>query len=191
MEIWERYSKNVIEKISIDVIAESFDKKYGTYIAPKDSDNFDFISPDKTSAIEITLVIPENEQKEYVYEIDKHRGKENLKTEIIKNLRLDSQGNIASYYGGSMAEIKSAIITSLEKKQQKALKRIKVKNYQYIDLCLCIQDGSLFDLNSFKMAFTNLDKYLFQNIFFITPSHFIRYNKKIGFEEYPRKLKNM
>ena len=71
------------------------------------------------------------------------------------------------------------------------MKRIKVKNYHYIDLCLCIQDGSIFDLNSFKMAFTNLDKYLFQNIFFITPSHFIRYNKKIGFEEYPRKLKNM
>ncbi|WP_294466559.1 hypothetical protein [uncultured Ruminococcus sp.] len=119
MEIWERYSKNVIEKFSIDVIAESFDKRYGTYIAPKDSDNFDFISPDKTSAIEITLVIPENEQKEYVYEIEKHRGKENLKTENIKNLRLDSQCNIASYYGGSMAEIKNAIITSLEKNNKR------------------------------------------------------------------------
>ena len=86
-----------------------------------------------------------------------------------------------------MPEIKNAILDSLERKQQKACKRLKDKNYQNIDLCFCIQDGSLFDLFSFRIAFDNLDKYIFQNIFFITPSYFIRYNTKVGFEEYPRK----
>ena len=187
MEIWERYSKEIIEKFAINVVAKSFNKKYSTYFSPENSDNFDFISPDETEALEVTLVIPDNEQREYIYEREKHKGKKDLKTNHIKNANFDSQGNIISYYGGSMPEIKNAILDSLERKQQKACKRLKDKNYQNIDLCFCIQDGSLFDLFSFKIAFDNLDKYIFQNIFFITPSYFIRYNKKVGFKEYPRK----
>lgn len=51
MEFFERYNKKVIEEFALGVITESFDKKYGAYIKSQDSDNFDFISPDKTSPI--------------------------------------------------------------------------------------------------------------------------------------------
>ena len=128
MEIWERYSKEIIEKFAINVVAKSFNKKYSTYFSPENSDNFDFISPDETEALEVTLVIPENERREYIYEREKHKGKKDLKTNHIKNANFDSQGNIISYYGGSMPEIKNAILDSLERKQQKACKRLKDKN---------------------------------------------------------------
>ena len=84
MEIWEQYSKEIIENFAINVVAKSFNKKYSTYFSPENSDNFDFISPDETEALEVTLVIPENERREYIYEREKHKGKKDLKKITLK-----------------------------------------------------------------------------------------------------------
>lgn len=150
------------------------------------SDNFDYISPLEESAIEITCVIPQNEINAYIYEKLKYKKKLNLKTKHIKELKLKTNGNISYYYGGSIKEIKNKIYNSLETKNKKALNRLKNRPYKYVDLCLCIQDGSLFDLSTFELNFNDLYKYIFQNIFFITPSHFIVYNNDYGFKEFPR-----
>lgn len=175
-----------MEPFALRVLRFSFDLKYGEYHAPTNSDNFDYVSPDGNNALEITSVITKNEMEEYIYEKFKASGKQNLKSSHIKDLKLTDDGDIQSYYGGSMSEVISLIRKALENKQKKALRRLEIKSYKSVDLCMCINDGSLFNKYSFEIAFNDLDKYLFNNIFFITSAHFIRYNKKIGFEEYPR-----
>ena len=87
-----------------------------------------------------------------------------------------------------MTEMRSLILNRIEEKHKKALKRSSTREYDSIDLCLCIVDGSLFNLNSFKNSFTNLDAYVFENIFFITPSYFIVFNKNDGYKEFERKI---
>lgn len=186
MSFFERYDKRIIEPFAIKTIAASFDERYGMYYSPIDTDNFDYISPSQEQAIEITSVISKNEINVYRYEKLKVNGKPHLKTSHIKWIKLKPNGDVYSYYGGSISEIKQAIRKSLESKHEKAKERLKNKSYKQVDLCICIQDGSLFDLFSFELEFTDLEKYVFDNIFFITPSHFICYNKKIGFTEYPK-----
>ncbi|MGN0457786.1 MAG: hypothetical protein ACI4IL_02290 [Eubacterium sp.] len=186
MDFYKRYSKEIMEPFALKVLRFSFDSKYREYHAPTNSDNFDYVSTDGNNALEITSVITKNEMEEYIYEKLKASGKQNLKSSHIKDLKLTVDGDIQSYYGGSMSEVISLIRKALENKQKKALRKLEIKSYKSVDLCMCINDGSLFDKHSFEIAFNDLDKYLFNNIFFITSAHFIRYNKKIGFEEYPR-----
>lgn len=101
----KRYDKDSIEPFAINTIAQSFNERYAQYYSPKNTDNFDFISPDKQSALEVTLILPENERKEYEYEkaLDKN-GKANLHE--IKGVKTDENDRILSYYGGSISEIK-------------------------------------------------------------------------------------
>lgn len=117
-------------------------------------------------------------------------GKANLHE--IKGVKTDENDRILSYYGGSISEIKKAIVDSINRKNRKALKRLMNKKYSQVDLCLVIQDGALLDFNSFKHYFEEfytLD-FLFRNIFFITRDTFIRYSKSDDFVEYKRKIKN-
>lgn len=117
-------------------------------------------------------------------------GKANLHE--IKGVKTDENDRILSYYGGSISEIKKAIVDSINRKNRKALKRLMNKKYSQVDLCLVIQDGALLDFNSFKYYFEEfytLD-FLFRNIFFITRDTFIRYSKSDDFVEYKRKIKN-
>ena len=183
------YDKRNIEKYAIETIAASYDSKYAKYQPPIDCDNFDFVSIDGKNALEVTLVIPANERQAHIYEIERGKGKTKLDPQRIKWAKLKPDGALHSYYGGSMAEIRQAILDSIEHKQEKALRRLKSKNYLSVDLCICVVDGSLFDILSYEMSFPNLDRFVFQNIFFITPSYFIRFSKDKGFLEYPKKLK--
>lgn len=117
-------------------------------------------------------------------------GKANLHE--IKGVKTDENDRILSYYGGSISEIKKAIVDSINRKNRKALKRLMNKKYSQVDLCLVIQDGALLDFNSFKYYFEEfytLD-FLFKNIFFITRDTFIRYSKNDDFVEYERKIPN-
>lgn len=187
-----RYDKDIIEEFAINTISKSFSDVYSNYKAPKNPDNFDFLSQDGNSALEVTLILPENEKKEYEYEKAKSKNRKANARRII-DVNFDNHGNILSYYGGSISEIKKSIINSIKIKNQKATKRIIKKPYSQIDLCLVIQDGSLLDLDSFRLFFKEFYslEFIFSNIFFITRSNFIRYSKISGFEEYERKLENM
>lgn len=180
-----RYDKEIIEPFAISTIAKSYDPSYAFYYSPKDTDNFDYISEDGLKAVEISLIVPQNEIRGFVYQKELQKGKV-PSFKKINEAKVNDEGQLIYYNGGSMSEVKRLIRERLEEKNEKALKRIEKHSYQAIDLCFCVADGSLFDCFSFELAFADLKKYVFDNIFFITPSHFIRYSKENGFQEYAR-----
>lgn len=95
---------------------------------------------------------------------------------------------LVSYHGGSIHEIKTRVSKAIRKKNDKAKKRITNSTIKNADLCVCMEDGGLFELQDFEVFFSNLNETLFKNIFFITSSHFISYNKNEGFVEHERKI---
>jgi len=84
MNVEKQYNKETIEPFALNTIARSFDPKYSEYSSPTDTNNFDFISKDGTCALEVTLVIPENERREHIYEVKKAKVKTILKLIILK-----------------------------------------------------------------------------------------------------------
>lgn len=181
-----RYSKDVMEPFALTVISKSFDSRYSEYTRPTDTDNFDFISPDGVQALEVVSIIPDNEIKAYEYETQHFKGKTNLNVKIIKCAKIKENGSLLAYYGGSIGEIIRLINERVVEKCEKAKRRSAMHKYESVDLCVCVQDGSLMDLQSYIIADFNFTETPFKNIFFITPSYFFRYTKEYGFEEYPR-----
>lgn len=181
-----RYDKNTMEPFAISVIAHSFSSVYSEYIQPTDTDNFDFISPDGLHALEVVSVIPKNEINAYEYEAQLSKGKKNLKLDKVEWAKVNEDGSLSSYYGGSLRSTIEMIMGAVKKKCAKAKGRKNFCQYESIDLCVCVQDGSLMDLHSYQIADFDFADIVFNNIFFITPSYFFRYTKQFGFEEYPR-----
>jgi len=186
MKVNNYYSKDIIEPFALQTIGLSFDKKYLGYHSPDDEDNFDYIAQSNKCALEITTVIPENEMKAYIFEKEQAKGKKNVRSNEIVFARLNSDGRLISWHGGALNETKKNIYKAIKKKNNIAIKRLNQKPYDYVDLCLCIVEGGLFDLNSFKLCFDNFDEFVFRNIFFITCSCFVCYNKETGFKEFSR-----
>ena len=181
MDYLKRYDKQETESFALSAITQSFSNSYGAYIKPKGTNNFDFVSEDGLSALEVTLVVPKNVMEAYRYEKEQKRGKQNLSLNKIKNVKLTDDGRLFYYYGGSVGEIKAGILGAI--KEKKASKRKSASDVEKVDLCICIEDGGLFNLQTFE-RYINIEKdNVFENIFFIT-SRFIRYNKDTGFEEY-------
>ena len=191
MIFFERYDKRITEPFAISVISKSYDLKYAEYIQPEDTDDFDFVSPDGKRAVEVVFVVPQNEMNAYKYEKAFYKensaeSKKNATKEKIKQAEFDEYGNIICYYGGSLQEIIKKIKNTVATKNEKAKKRKNFENYESVDLCVGIQDGSLMDIRSYRNAGFDFDDFIFDNIFFITPSHFFRYSAEVGFEEYKR-----
>lgn len=127
------------------MISKSFDSKYAEYIQPKDTDNFDFVSPDNKYAVEVVTIISKSEKNAYEYEKGLSKGKKNLSQERVKQLKTDESGNVYSYYGGSLQEIIKLIKNAIAIKNKKAKKRKNFEKYESIDLCCGRKlDGSVF-----------------------------------------------
>lgn len=185
---FERYGKKVMEPFAISVIARSFDSRYADYTQPENTDDFDFVSPDGLHAVEVVSIIPENEKNAYEYELQLSKGKTELRKNRIKDAVFKEDGSFISYYGGSFHSIITMIRNTVENKCNKAKRRAENHYYETIDLCVCVQDGSLMDLRSYQLANFDFSDVPFDNIFFITPSYFFRYSKASSFQEYLRKL---
>ena len=185
MDFFERYEKKITEPYAIKVLSMSFDSKFNEYMSPSNPDNFDYISPDGQSALEVTIAISQNEKEAYIFEKSAAKGKKKLDETKVKELVLNDNSEIRSYYGGTIAEIKKIIRCRIDEKQYKALKRLKNNPVNKLDLCVLINDGGILDKTSFEWYFDDLNKYVFNNIFFVTPSCFVCYKKNIGFKEYP------
>ena len=184
-----RYDKAIIEPFALNVIAASFNSEYLSYVQPKDTDNFDFISIDKEKALEVTLAVPKDEMNIYIYEKELTSGKKDLDSGKVNCLNWYENGMPGTYYvSNCIQDIEKKIETSLRVKEEKVIKRMSHTGVKKVDLCICIPDGSLYDMASFELAFPELEKHIFENVFFITSSKFIRFNKTYGFEEYERKL---
>lgn len=182
-----RYDKKIIEPFALSTIANSFDPIYADYQQPNSTDDFDFVSPDGKAALEVTIILPKNEEKAYEYDrAFQRKGKKASKKQHIQNVQLKEDGHLAMYSGGTMDEIKTLIDARIKRKEEIARKRIRSSTVRTVDLCLCILDGSLFDKQSFESFFDKLDQHLFERIFFITPSRFIVHKRMSGFSEYPR-----
>lgn len=183
---FERYDKHITEEFALRTISKSFDSYYGQYNFPKDTDNFDAISPDNNRALEVTLVISQNNREGYIYEKQFAQGKTNLRTNHIKWAKTDSSGKLLQWQGGPIDEIINEIKNFISKKEAKAKKRLSYSTFDFVDLCICIDDGGWFDENDFPRINIDLSNTIFKNIFFITSSLFFRYTKENGFEQYER-----
>lgn len=192
MSLFERYEKGTTEPFALLVISKSFDSKYAEYIHPKDTDNFDFVSPDGKSTLEIVFAIPQNELNTYAYEKALFKNSPESKKEAtkrkIKQAMFDKDGNILRYYGGSIQETIKIIKKRVAEKNEKAQKRKNFEKYESIDLCVGVQDGGLMDMQTFQIADFDFKDLVFDNIFFITSSYFFKYSANNGFEEYPRNI---
>ncbi|MBO5338685.1 MAG: hypothetical protein J6A96_03170 [Clostridia bacterium] len=181
------YSSNIIEPFAQTTISLSYDNVYSTFVWNKKADDFDFTSPDKKIALEVVSVIPENIIEACKYEKVLAKGKKPTSINI-KMAKIDASGSLISYYGGSMTEIRRAIIKAIETKHEKAVKRL-IK-YDVYELCICTDDGALFNSNlsfDFLLESELLSKACFSRIFIITSAHFFVIENSI-ISEYERKI---
>ena len=124
----------------------------------------------------------------YEYENALHKGKKAPNTQNIKNANFLSDGSLMSYKGGSVSELWQLIRERIQSKHNIAVKRLKEKRYHHIELCLCVVDGHIIDMNDLIYYLNDLERFVFDRVFFITSSLFLCYDKKNGLKEYSKKL---
>ncbi len=91
------YSSEKMEKFSIRVIAESFNKLYDDYIWQDKKDDFDFTSLDDKSALEVTSIIPINEINAVEYEKALDKCKIPNINKVI-DARIDNNDELITYF---------------------------------------------------------------------------------------------
>ncbi len=181
------YSSKVMEEFAIRVISKAYDSKYSKYIWHDKDDDFDFTSPDDQVALEVATILPKNIRNAIEYEqaIDKGKKPDPAK---VYNSKVDDDGELLFYYGGSMEEIGKSINKMIEKKENKRKKR--AKKYNLYELCLCIDDGGLFN-NKLNFDFIIRSGILkiteFSKLFLITSSNFFVISDDL-IVEYARKI---
>ena len=185
-ESHNRYDKKTIEPYALSVISQSYDESYANFLSPIDTDNFDYLSADGTIGLEISLIITRNEAEAYEYEKVFHKGKKKPNSKRIKNATFLPDGHLLSHRGGSLGELWLTLRERIQNKHDIALKRLSTNGCNRIELCLCIVDGSLTDLDDFKYYLDDMEQFVFDRVFFITSSRFICYDKQFGFEEYTK-----
>lgn len=158
------YKKELVEPFALNTIACSYDKSYKYYLWNKSEDNSDFVSPNGETSLEVSVVIPLNIQRAVVFESSK---KANIS--YVKDAEIGENGLLKKFYGGSIEELKQLIIERVYEKQDKAKNRNK--KYTTYELCLCIDDGGLFEYER-EMFFLLNHKTIFSKIFLITSSRF-------------------
>ncbi len=183
---WLNYDSRFVEKFAIGVIAKSFNSSYADYIWHNKDDAPDFTSPSDENGLEAAVIISSNEESAIEYEVALGQGK---KPDVnrVEDATTDDNGNLLIYYGGSMDEIRDAVMKMIEKKENKRRKR--KKKYERNELCLCIFEGGLFNtthdfdfiVNSYILGSTE-----FSRLFLITSSSFYIIENNI-IKEYERK----
>lgn len=179
--MYYRYDKEETEKWAVTTIARKYDKIYQGFEKNNETDGFDYVYTKEKVALEVSLVIPENEKRYYEYEKTmEKKGKANENR--IKGLKRFEDGRI-KHYGGSIDEIIHLTLERIKEKHNKALKHNSQGEFNRINLCLLINDGSLFGIETFRFYSKGLEQYIFDKIFFITQSKFIVYTKNEGIRE--------
>lgn len=168
-----------VEKFARKFLSEHYDIKYSQYEWKDKKDDFDFVSPDGASALEVTMIISKNYEQAIEYEINKKRGK-TVDCSRIKWGRFDEQGNLLMFAGADMEEIRDSIIKAINKKIKKKKSRcnrgIVYDNYE---LCIYVDDCGLFnDVRDFEFLI-NIINEDFVKIFIITSSFLFIYQDGI------------
>lgn len=163
-----RFDDKEIESYAIDILGKFYDSKYLSMIWNNGLDEFDFTNEDSSIALEVMVVISESTKKVLQYESSLKKGRNYYKPQIM-NSRFDDDGNLLYYGGGSIIELKNIIKESIKEKEEKRKKRNKI--FGSYELCLCVDDGGLFDKKSsfnFIIDEKILDKTEFSTLFIIT-----------------------
>ena len=180
---FERYDKNIIEEFAIRTISKSYNKDYGLYRQPNDTDDFDGVSSSGEYALEITLVISPNNMSAYVYEKLFSQGKNSLQYKHIKGAKLKSNKELFQWQG-DISQIKNLLQEAISKKEEKTRQRLSKTSYKSVDLCVCVEDNGWFaSENEFCLFVGNnvFKETLFRKIFIITSRLFLVYeNNKIN-----------
>lgn len=181
------YSSKRMEEFAIRVISKSYDCKYSKYIWHDKDDDFDFTSPDDKVALEVATILPQNIRNAIEYEKTIDKGKKPDSSKVY-NSKVDDIGELLYYHGSSMDEIRKLISVMVNKKEKKRKKRLKI--YSLYELCLCINDGGLFnDKLDFDFIISSgiLKTTFFSKLFLITASNFFVISDNL-IVEYDRKI---
>ena len=166
------YSSAYMEEFAIRVISKSFSILYAEYTWHNKEDDFDFTCPNESVALEVATIISKNTKNAIEYEKSLDSGKIPNINKVI-NAGINSKRELVKYHGGSLTEIRKAIIEMIIKKENKRIKR--KKKYDRYELCLCIEDGSLFNAPydfEFIIDSCVLKSTGFSRLFLITCSNF-------------------
>ena len=172
MENKLNYSDKIIEPFAIKTIEASYDSMYGDFCWNQKADDFDFIHRSFGIALEVSVIITKNTQTVLAYQNSFHKDHT-----TIKQANIDEKGELRSWYGGSVGELRQMIIERINIKNTKANKhfRSEIKDCQ---LCLCIDDGGWFEhvweFDFLKSIELNKNV-VYSKIFIITSSLFLVY----------------
>jgi hypothetical protein len=138
----------------------------------KKSDDFDYVHFALSIGLEVSVIITRNTQKVVSYQ-------NSLRKDIasIKNAKVDDNGCLLSWYGGSCIELKKLILDRIVTKNDKAKRHLR-DSVSECQLCLCVDDGGWFEnesefdfLKSIKLG----EDVIFSKVFIITSSLFLVY----------------
>ncbi len=179
------YGSKKMEKFAITIISKSFDNSYDNYLWHDKDDDFDFTNPNGTIALEVATIIPLNEINAIQYEKALDKGKTPDVTKVDW-AHIDKDCELIAYYGGSADEIRASVLSMINKKEEKRIKRLK--KYIRYELCLCIDEGALFNMpDNFNFIVESgvLKTTGFSRLFLITCSNFYVIENNI-IQEYKR-----
>lgn len=165
------FHKSKIEPFAIKTISLSYDTRYSSFTYNASDNNFDYNSKDNTIALEVSTIIPKNIQN-----VLRYANSLNPKIDKVINAKVDNNGNLKSYYGGSIQELKDLIIDRIKEKEEKGKRKNKV--YLEYELCLCVLDGGLFE-HIYELNFIKNQTTFYKKIFIITASCFFAFEKGI------------
>ena len=166
------FDSNRIEDFAIKVIQKSYDNLYEQYVWHGKDDNFDFTSSNDKFALEVASIIPLNELNVIQYEKALDKGKKPDARKVV-DACINDKGEMLTYYGGSMSEIRSAVLKMISQKELKRKRRSKAD--VIYELCLIIDDGGLFNSSrdfDFIIRSNILNTTGFSRLFIITCSNF-------------------
>lgn len=169
------YSDKKIEQFAIEKISTVYSPVYGDFIWNQKAYDFDFVHHELGIALEVSVIITKNTQNVVSYQ---HSFRKDIAT--IKQAKVDENGRLLSWYGGSVGELRRLIIERINRKNTKAKNHIR-DGIVECQLCLCIDDGGWFERKEefdFLKEISLLTDTVFNKIFIISSSLFLVYENR-------------
>ena len=168
------YNDNIIEPFAIKTIESSYNSVYNDFCWNKKADDFDFVHYNLRIGLEVSVIITSNTQKVVSYQ---NSIRKDIKS--IRGAKINSNGELSAWYGGSGFELQKLIIDRISRKNSKAKRHLSDKITE-CQLCLCIDDGGWYQReDEFEFLKTSqvVAEMLFSKLFVITSSLFLVYEK--------------
>ena len=168
------YSDKITEPFAITTIANFYDTVYNSFLWNEKTDDFDFSHYDLGIGLEVSVIITSNTQKVLSYQ---NSIRKDIKS--IRGAKINSNGELSAWYGGSGFELQKLIIDRISRKNSKAKRHLSDKITE-CQLCLCIDDGGWYQReDEFEFLKTSkvVSEMIFSKLFIITSSLFLVYEK--------------